>query len=140
MSTPFAVFLRGLRLRSALSQAELAQKLGYEQAYVSALELGTKPPSAEFLTRLRDHLSLADADRQEMQRELQDSPRRFVIPADLPTDEYRLYAELQRKIGRLLPTQIVTLRAIVRMDEEMTARPRYSVSRVRRKSKEGTEM
>ncbi|WP_310317448.1 helix-turn-helix domain-containing protein [Paraburkholderia terricola] len=54
MSTPFAVFLRGLRLRSALSQTDLAKKLGYEQAYVSALELGTKPPSTEFLERLRE--------------------------------------------------------------------------------------
>ena len=140
MSTPFAVFLRSLRLRAALSQTELAQKLGYEQAYVSALELGAKPPSDEFLARLTDRLSLGDTDRQEMERELQDSPRRFVIPADLPTDEYRLYAELHRKIGRLLPTQIATLRAIVRMDEEMALRPRYGPARVRRKSKEGAEM
>ncbi|MCO1348078.1 helix-turn-helix domain-containing protein (plasmid) [Burkholderia vietnamiensis] len=140
MSTPFAVFLRSLRLRAALSQTELAQKLGYEQAYLSALELGVKPPSTEFLTRLRDCLSLTDADHEEMERELRDSPRRFAIPADLPTEEYRLYAELQRKVGRLLPTQIATLRAIVRMDEEMAARPRYGAPRVRRKSKEDVEM
>jgi transcriptional regulator with XRE-family HTH domain len=140
MSTPFSVFLRGLRVRSALSQAELARKIGYEQAYISALELGTKPPSAEFLTRLRDRLSLADADQQEMQIELQNSPRRIVIPADLPTDEYRMWAELNQKMGRLLPTQIETVRAVVRMDEEMAARPRYGFPRVRRKSKEGTEM
>jgi transcriptional regulator with XRE-family HTH domain len=140
VSTPFAVFLRNLRLRSALSQAELAQKLGYEQAYISALELGTKPPSTEFLARLSDRLSMADIDRREMQMELQDSPRRIVIPADLPTEEYRMWAELQRKVGRLLPSQIETVRAIVRIDEEMAARPRYGISRVRRKSKEGTEM
>lgn len=140
MSTPFAVFLRGLRLRGALSQTDLAKKLGYEQAYVSALELGTKPPSTEFLEKLSEGFPLADVDRQEMERELKDSPRRFLIPADLPTDEYRLYAELQRKIGRLLPTQIATLRAIVRMDEEMAARPHYGAVRVRRKSKEGLEM
>jgi transcriptional regulator with XRE-family HTH domain len=140
MSSPFAVFLRSLRLRSALSQTDLAQKLGYEQAYVSGLELGIKPPSPEFLTRLSNRFSLTYADRQEMETELRDSPRRFAIQADLPTAEYRLYAELQRKMGKLLPCQIDSLRAILRLDEEMAARPYYGVSRARRKSKEEDEM
>lgn len=49
MSSPFATFLRTLRVRSGMRQHELAKQLGYEQAYVSALELGNKPPSEEFL-------------------------------------------------------------------------------------------
>jgi len=40
MSSPFAVFLKNLRLRSSQRQHELAKLLGYEQAYISSIELG----------------------------------------------------------------------------------------------------
>ncbi|WP_240989704.1 helix-turn-helix domain-containing protein, partial [Cupriavidus taiwanensis] len=66
MSSPFATFIRDLRLRSGLRQHELAKLLGYEQAYVSAIELGAKPPSEEFLGRLDRGLSLNDRDNLEM--------------------------------------------------------------------------
>jgi len=140
MSTPFAVFLRTLRLRGGFSQLELAKKLGYEQTYVSAIELGTKPPSSEFLAKLTETLALADSDQRDLERELEDSPRRIVIPSDLPTNEYRLYAELRRKVGQLLPAQIDAIRTILRMDDEMAARPRYGVARLRRKAKEEPKM
>lgn len=48
--SPFSHFLHELRLRHQIRQAELAELLGYEQSYISALEIGAKgPPTEEFV-------------------------------------------------------------------------------------------
>ncbi len=39
MFSPLSIFLCNLRLRVGLSQRQLADLIGYEQGYVSALEL-----------------------------------------------------------------------------------------------------
>ncbi|HEX5806423.1 MAG TPA: helix-turn-helix transcriptional regulator [Macromonas sp.] len=38
--SPFSLSLHDLRLRNGLRQAELAELMGYEQSYISALEVG----------------------------------------------------------------------------------------------------
>jgi len=51
--SPFSHFLHELRMRLEIRQAELAELVGYEQSYISALEVGLKgPPTQEFITRL----------------------------------------------------------------------------------------
>ena len=52
MSSPVSIFLRDLRLQVGMTQLDLAHSIGYEQAYVSSIELGTKSPSHEFLAKL----------------------------------------------------------------------------------------
>ena len=48
--SPFSHFLHELRLRHQIRQSELAELLGYEQSYISALEIGAKgPPTEEFV-------------------------------------------------------------------------------------------
>jgi len=48
--SPFAIYLRKLRLRRGLKQKEMAYLLGYEQSYLSALERSVKgPPKQEFI-------------------------------------------------------------------------------------------
>lgn len=141
MSSPFATFLRELRLRSGMRQHELAKLLGYEQAYVSAIELGTKPPSDEFLAKLDRSLSLNDRDNLDMRLAAEKSRRRFVLPADVPTETYLLCHELWEKIDRLYPAQIRALRELVRIDELLADEPTYGPARLRRRrSKEGAEM
>lgn len=141
MSSPFATFIRALRLRSGMRQHELARLLGYEQAYVSAIELGTKPPSEEFLEKLDRILSLNDRDKLDMRLAAQRSRRRFVLPADVPTETYLLCHELWQKIDRLYPAQIRALRELVRIDELLADEPTYGPARLRRrKSKEDAEM
>lgn len=141
MSSPFSTFLRDLRVRSGMRQHELAKLLGYEQAYVSAIELGAKPPSEEFLGKLNRGLSLSDRDILEMRLAAEKSKRRFVLPPDVPTETYLLCHELWEKIDRLYPAQIRALRDLVRIDELLADEPTYGPTRVRRrKAKEDAEM
>ena len=51
--SPFSESLHSIRVRHGLRQVELAKLVGYEQSYISALEVGLKgPPTDEFVERL----------------------------------------------------------------------------------------
>ncbi|KUY68549.1 helix-turn-helix domain-containing protein [Burkholderia cepacia] len=119
MLTPIGIYLRILRLRTGLRQQELADRLGYDASRVSSIEVGRKNPSQEFLERFAASLQLAPAEKVDLERELSDSPTSIQLIPDLPTDEYRMYAEPARKLGRLSPGQIATIRRIAGLDEEI---------------------
>ncbi|WP_018604842.1 helix-turn-helix domain-containing protein [Uliginosibacterium gangwonense] len=136
MSSPFSDFLRSQRLRSGLRQAELAHLLGYEQAYISALELGEKPPSEEFLKRLGAELRFTAKDFAEMNEAVLESQRRYVLPRDLPTDIYRMYRELWLKLEKLHPAQIGAIRHILKLDEQMKSEPVFQPARIKRRTQE----
>jgi transcriptional regulator with XRE-family HTH domain len=110
MSSPFAVFLRDLRLRNNLRQHELAAELGYEQAYISALELGTRGPSKELLETLVEKMPMSDKDQAALRQAVSESGRRFVLPAEVPTDTYRFCHELWGKIENLHPAVMQGMR------------------------------
>ncbi|MDE1712018.1 helix-turn-helix transcriptional regulator (plasmid) [Chromobacterium amazonense] len=62
--SPFSKYLHQLRISYGVRQVKLAEWLGYEQSYISALEIGTKePPTAEFVQRLRELIDLSSCDR-----------------------------------------------------------------------------
>ena len=134
MSSPFAVFLRDLRLRSNLRQHELAELLGYEQAYVSALELGTRGASKELLDALIARMSLSDKDQVALRQAVSESARRFVLPAAVPTDTYRFCHELWEKIGDLHPAVIQAMRELVRLEDVMSDQPRSPLYRRRHRT------
>ena len=52
--SPFSHFLHELRLQHQIRQSELAELLGYEQSYISALEVGIKGPPTDEFVRKRD--------------------------------------------------------------------------------------
>ena len=134
MSSPFSVFLKNLRLRNGQRQSEMAEILGYEQAYVSSVELGTKPPSQEFLNRL-SAIYLNDRDQEEMLQEIQESKRRYVLPVEVPTETYRLCSELWVKIDRLHPAQIKAMRELLKLDDLMADTRLVSNERIKRREK-----
>lgn len=129
MTSPIGVFTRDTRRAHGLRQHEVAKRLGYEQAYISAIELGAKIPSQEFLERLARSLELDDRQRAEMMQAAHDSQRRYVLPAEVPTEIYLLCSELWNKIDHLYPAQIVALRQVIKLDEEMKVAPRTPIAR-----------
>ncbi|MES2181945.1 MAG: helix-turn-helix transcriptional regulator [Pseudomonadota bacterium] len=139
MSSPFSVFLKNIRLRNSQRQSEMAEILGYEQAYISSVELGTKPPSQEFLNRLSTTY-LNDRDQSEMMQEIQESKRRFVLPVEVPTETYRLCSDLWGKIDRLHPAQIKAIRELLKLDELMANTRIVSNERIRRRAREESKM
>lgn len=137
MSSPFAVFLRDLRLRNNLRQHELAAELGYEQAYISALELGTRGPSKELLEILIEKMPMSDKDQAALQQAVSESGRRFVLPAEVPTDTYRFCHELWGKIENLHPAVIQGMRVLLGIEDVLSDQPRCPPGRARRRASEG---
>ena len=142
MNSPFSVFFRDLRFRHGLRQQEMAEQLGYEQAYISAVELGKKNPSEDLLRKLAKEMDLSAKDQEELSQAVKESKRKYVVPDEVTTDTYRLCSELWEKIDRLYPAQIRAIRELIRIDEEMAEQPRYLTRRIRRRTKEreGAEM
>ncbi|UGA40203.1 helix-turn-helix domain-containing protein [Chromobacterium haemolyticum] len=65
--SPFAHMLHELRMRYGIRQGDLAELIGYEQSYVSSLEVGIKgPPQPEFITKLIKALDLPPEDQARL--------------------------------------------------------------------------
>lgn len=142
MNSPFSVFFRDLRFRHGLRQQEMAEQLGYEQAYISAVELGKKNPSEDLLRKLAKEMHLSNSDQEALSQAVKESKRKYVLPNEVPTETYRLCSELWEKIDRLYPAQIRAIRESIRIDDQMAEQPIYLVQRLRRRTKErkGAEM
>jgi transcriptional regulator with XRE-family HTH domain len=121
--SPFAHFLHGLRKARQIRQCDLAEMLGYDQSYVSALEVGLKsPPPQEFVDRLINVLSLTADEAARARREAEASNRRLVLDVQAPQDLYRMIDALRERMGRLQPEHIHTICAILKMSDAVPAR------------------
>ncbi|GAB2893441.1 hypothetical protein GCM10027046_23020 [Uliginosibacterium flavum] len=125
-------------MRSRLRQSELATILHYEQAYVSAIELGVKPPSDEFMRKLALGLNFTDEDVAGMHQAAEQSQRRYVLPRDVPTETYLLCHQMWKKIDRLYPAQIRAISEMLNMDEQIAREPNVP-TRLRRRVKEAAK-
>lgn len=112
--SPFAILLRELRLRHGLKQRVLAEEMGYETSFFSALEVGAKgPPPPEFVTRLMNALKLNPAEREQVLRAAAASQRKLQIDNNCPPDVFLMINELQEAIGYLHPIQVKLIRDII---------------------------
>jgi transcriptional regulator with XRE-family HTH domain len=140
--SPFAHFLHSLRKARQIRQCDLAEMLGYDQSYVSALEVGLKsPPPQEFVEKLINVLSLPEEDAARARREADASNRRLVLDVQAPQDLYRMVDALRARMSRLHPKQINMICDILELSDGMSARPPEPASRVsRRKSTQEAPM
>lgn len=139
--SPFSQFLHDLRMRRRLRQADLADLLGYEQSYISALEIGLKgPPTDEFLDRLTQALVLSTSERDEMHVASHASQRKLVIDPDAPPDIYWLLADLRGAVDRLSPSQVRIIREVLVMPAVSLEERAEPVRRLKRRKKEEATM
>jgi transcriptional regulator with XRE-family HTH domain len=139
--SPFSHFLHELRMRRSIRQAELADLLGYDQTYISALEVGLKgPPTPEFVAKLAQVFELSSAEVEELRIAADASQRKLVIDIDTPRDVYLLLHELRAKLPALGPTHVRLIKDVLTLsDRRFEAWPEPS-RRVRRRSKEEVAM
>jgi len=131
--SPFAQTLNALRLRHRLRQSELAELMGFDQSYISALEIGHKgPPTPEFIDKLCAVLELSDSDAEDVRQAVAISDRRLVLPPDAPTQAYVFFNTLRGEIDTMHPKDFEVLQSML----EMKAREPLPVRRLRRRSKE----
>lgn len=140
--SPFAHYLHKLRMTRKIRQTDLAEMTGYEQSYVSALEVGLKsPPTEEFVTKLIVVLKMTPEQAQEAREEAAASQRKFILEADTHQDIYRMMNCLRACVDRLHPKQIKTICDVLEMSEEMPPRQPEPLRRLpRRKPSEEATM
>jgi len=114
--SPFGSALREARLRANLRQTDLAEALGYEQTYISALELGAKgPPPPEFVDRMANALDLRDEVRDELLDALDNSQRSMTLSPDASEMLFEVFNEFRRQLARLHPEQIRLISAVLEL-------------------------
>lgn len=112
--SPFSIALRTLRARFELAQGEFAARLGYRQAYVSALECGSKlPKEAELVHRIVEVLNLDPVDEASL-REAYEMSRNFNLPPrGAPAAAYRLCAQFSEVLPTLSTADAKALSAML---------------------------
>lgn len=115
--------------------------MGYEQSYISALEIGTRgPPTDEFVAKLVDVLKLDEEEQTALRRAVQESARRYILPNNAPTEVFRMYAELWEGQEQLHPAQIQMIREVIRLKDSIANTVRPGPGRVIRRQEREAEM
>lgn len=117
--SPFSILLGELRRSRGLRQSKLADKMSYEQSYLSALEMGTKgPPTEEFISKMDDVLHLNEFEREQVKDAILRSSRKFILPIKAPRSMYELCYELNKSASLMQPRQIEIIANILRLLNE----------------------
>lgn len=139
--SPFAQFLQELRVRHGLRQVELAEAIGYEQSYISALEIGSKgPPTEHFVERLIRVLSISQAEEIKLRAAVAASQRKLVIDPDAPQDVFWLLKELRDGVNQLRPVQVRMIREALNLPGTMQEERAVPTRRLKRRKKEEAQM
>lgn len=120
--SPFSIVFRELRASLGMRQAEFALRLGYEQSYVSAIEVGTKgPPNTEFIERVVSAFELEEPWRHKLLSALDQSQRKIILSSDATEDTFRMFNELRRQIDQLHPAQVELIHMALRLPVALKA-------------------
>lgn len=114
---PFSKEIRRLRQLKGIKQKDAAEKLGYEQSYISAIELGLKDPPkyTGFLERLVNTYQLTEDEHRHLKDLLQFSNRVITISRKATEEEFYLGRQLERKFGTLSADQIHLINVVLNM-------------------------
>ena len=121
--TPFGARLRALRQERGITQAELARRLQFSAAYLSALEHGHRgAPSTGLVHQICSEFGLIwDAAEELLNLARLSHPRITVDTAGLSPDQTALANRLAQTIARLSPETIAALHAVL---DSATPKPR----------------
>ncbi len=137
--SPFAHLLHDLRMRYGIRQRDLADRMGYETSYFSALEVGIKgPPPAEFVEHLIAALELPEIEQEEVRRAVAASQRKLQIEHDTPQDVFWMLAELRERVSQLHPVQVKLIREILELPDNLSNKRTEPIRRIKRRSLTGT--
>ena len=139
--SPFAHYLHELRLKHGIRQTELAELLGYEQSYISALEIGTKGPATpEFLAKLAQSFDMSDAEQHELEQIAEASQRKLALDTDSPQGLYWMLYELRQQVDKLHPAQVQMIRDILKLKGSLMHAEPEPLRRIKRRRREEAAM
>lgn len=117
--SPFSRLLAEMRRSRGLRQSKLAELIGFEQGYISALEGGIKgPPSKDFMIRVKRALNLNVDEQEKLELASLKSIRKYVVPIDAPEQYYEFCYELNKSKMLMQPNQIEIMLNILQLLNE----------------------
>ncbi|TYK72029.1 helix-turn-helix transcriptional regulator [Comamonas sp. Z1] len=132
--SPFARQLHELRMRHGIRQNELAELIGYDQTYISALEVGLKgPPTIEFVNKLVRTLSLTSSEECELRVAAKASERKLVLEPDAHPDVYWMLDALRQRLDGLHPAQARLIRELLNLPDIVRRQELEPTQRLRRR-------
>jgi transcriptional regulator with XRE-family HTH domain len=131
--SPFSKLLHELRCRYDIRQVDLAAQLGYEQSYISALEIGLKGATPEFVRRLESALPLSLAEKEALRESVETSNRKLILDADAPPDHFLLLDDLRKELKQASPRKIRMIRDILRLQDGPSDLSEHPPPRIRRR-------
>ncbi len=139
--SPFARQLHELRLRHGIRQNELAELIGYDQTYISALEVGLKgPPTPEFVDKVVATLPLTPAEQEELRTAAKASDRKLVLDPDAHPDVYWMLDALRQRVSGLHPAQARLIRELLSLPEVVLRQETPPMQRLRRRKNMEAQM
>jgi transcriptional regulator with XRE-family HTH domain len=139
--SPFSHLLHDLRTSRNIRQAQLAAMVGYDQTYISALEVGLKgPPTQEFVDRLAGALALKPDEVAELSEAANASQRKLVIDIDVPQEVYILINRLRASLPDLTPSQVRVINDVLNMKTAKAETWTPPAQRVVRRRKQEAQM
>lgn len=136
--SPFSHFLHELRLRH---QSELAELLGYEQSYISELEVGIKgPPTEEFIKKLISALALSHSEQVELHEIIAASDRKLALSVDSPQPLYWMLKGLREQLDNLHPVQVKLIQDALALRGSLVDPQPELIRRIKRRRREEATM
>ncbi|MGV8991614.1 MAG: helix-turn-helix domain-containing protein [Thiobacillus sp.] len=134
--SPFSLYLTELRRRRGIRQGELSALVGYEQSYLSALEIGLKgPPTHEFVERLIEVLSLPSDEQMALEEAFRASQRKFTLPLKTDEEVFRLANRFWEKLPSLSPVMIRVIKELLSIEEHSPAKRSSSTNQINREAR-----
>lgn len=127
-------------MRREIRQVELAEMLGYEQSYISALEVGVRAPTTEFVDKLIATLGMTEAEQHEVHQIAQASDRKLALGPETPQEVYWLLKDLREQVNGLHPVQIKLIRDALDLRSSLVQRPAEPIRRIKRRRREEAQM
>jgi transcriptional regulator with XRE-family HTH domain len=139
--SPFANYLHTARIKRGIRQTELADILGYEQTYISALEVGKKgPPTSEFINRLIEVFELTPEESDFLRQSAEASKCKFTLNKDLHQDVFWMMHDMRERLSELSTVQIQLIRQILGLKENLKQIPTEVIRPLKRRRNQEAKM
>jgi transcriptional regulator with XRE-family HTH domain len=134
--SPFAEALRQLRFDRGVRQYELADRVGCERSYVSAIENDLKQaPGSAFVDKVCAVLQLDEAESASLHQARRRSRRGYSVPAQAPKGVYEFAYEFFTRLDSLSALQLQSLMITLQLGDLARALDRPVEGRIRRRDR-----
>jgi len=117
---PFAEYLERLRRSRNLQQKQLADIMGINPCYVSAIEKGRKrAPSEQVINRIIVRLKLSEQEQAALWHAVKISEPQFKLPNDMSNEEFEFVYKLRSSLGNLSHSQLVIMGEALDLGNQM---------------------